>query len=203
MLNVYLLSQCLCWIIFWWDEVVTLLCTGLLSFKWSCLELRVNFITSRIMPLTSAITRLLRGVAWLEPESSSWWTEGCRIESIMIKQSPTKFPERKYFRKVLEEIIIIIIIIIATIIKRLNWIFSVLSLWTPNFTTQNSKAFSLPGKQHTYLTFWHLREAGQLDRISGHFWSQRTGSLPELSHTAVTWKAGDLLLPLRMAYCLH
>lgn len=30
-----------------------------------------------------------------------------------------KFPERKYFRKVLEEIIIIIIII-ATIIKQLN-----------------------------------------------------------------------------------
>ena len=35
----------------------------------------------------------------------------------MIKQSLMKFPERKYFRKVLEEIIIIII---ATIIKRLN-----------------------------------------------------------------------------------
>lgn len=191
MFNIYLLSQCLCWMKSWWNAVLTLLCIGLLSLKWSCFELRVNLFTSRIMSLTSAITRLLRGVTWFEPESSCWWTEDCRIESITIKQSPVKFPERKYFKKVLEEIIII-----ATIVKQLNWIFSVLSLWIPNFTIQSSKAFSLPGKHRMYFMLWHLREAEQLDQISGHFWSQLPGSLLELSHTEVTWKAGDLLLPL-------
>ena len=47
----------------------------------------------------------------------------------MIKQSPMKFPERKYFKKVLEEIIIIATLVNSThqeLIKHLEMVMTIL-----------------------------------------------------------------------------